>query len=56
MTRLSKELAAFAVLAIVIYCAATDSMSFWNQDGVGLDWFGVSGERAQPVDGGGFHW
>ncbi|MFF3228052.1 hypothetical protein ACFYV7_35015 [Nocardia suismassiliense] len=56
MTRLSKELAAFALLAIVIYCAATDSLTFWNQDSVGRDWFGVSGEGAPQLDGGGFPW
>ncbi|WP_433662192.1 hypothetical protein ACQPW1_08580 [Nocardia sp. CA-128927] len=56
MTRLSKELAALALLAIVIYCAGTDSVAFWRTDAgpetAGSDW--LDAEQLDRI--GGFRW
>lgn len=57
MSRLSKELAALAVLAVVIYCAGTDSLAFWKSDGgpetAGADWLDADddGERLDQMGG-----
>ncbi|WP_405166805.1 hypothetical protein OG203_17900 [Nocardia sp. NBC_01499] len=61
MSRLSRELAALAALAVVIYCAGTDSVAFWRSDAgpetTGSDWFDANDDGAEQLDSiGGFHW
>ncbi|MFI6173406.1 hypothetical protein ACIBCN_41975 [Nocardia sp. NPDC051052] len=60
MARMSKELAALAVLAVVIYCAGTDSLAFWKSDAgpetAGSDWFDADDDTEQLEHIGGFRW
>lgn len=60
MARLSKELAALAVLAVVIYCAGTDSLAFWRSgagpETAGSGWLDADDDTERLDHVGGFRW
>ncbi|PXX61618.1 hypothetical protein DFR70_108176 [Nocardia tenerifensis] len=56
MTRLCNTLAAAVVLAVVLYCAGTDSVAFWRADAVGSNWLDPDEGAEQVGRVGGFRW